>query len=234
MEWQNPPPVDAHSGNSIQRLVRSRGFIWVNGISVGFLAALGVYARLFSKGPGFSRLFADPYTNSRFVYLGLLTNLSEVVWCIALAICLFSFGVVRSLRPGRPSDFFFLGTAFVISVLLLDDLQRVTLALAYGVGIPKFVSYLSYGLMFGLYFLIFRKYITRHTPYHLLLLTLFCFCISTVTDLLVSFLHITNIEGPTSMLEDGSKLLGLLNLVLFCWKTGQQEIIQAVQGLRQR
>lgn len=219
--------------HSLQRLIRSPGFVWVNGISLGLLGALGLYARIFSKGPGFSRLFADPYLNSRFVYLGLLTNVSEVVWCVALAICLFSFGVVRSLRPGRSSDLFFLATAFVIAVLLLDDIQRVTLVLTYSVGIPKVISYGCYGIMLLAYALIFRRHIIRHTPYHLLLITLFCFGLSTVTDLVVSALKIKHIEGPTSLLEDGTKLLGLLNLVLFCWKTGQQEIIQTVQQLRQ-
>lgn len=225
MELQRSP-----MGNSLQRLIRSRGFVWVNGITLGLLGSLALYARLFSKGPGFSRLFADPYTNSHFIYLGLLTNLSEVMWCVALAICWFSFGVVRSLRPGRPSDWFLVATALVISVLLLDDIQRVTLVLTYGLGLPKFFSYGCYALMFVAYAWIFRRHIRRHTPYHLLLITLACFLVSGLTDLVDARLHLTQAEGPTSMLEDGTKLVGLLNLVLFCWKLGQQEIIEAVQG----
>jgi hypothetical protein len=216
--------------NSLQRLVRSPGFVWSNGISLGLLGALGIYARLFSKGPAFSRLFADPYVNQNFIYLGLLTNLSEVLWCIALAICLFSFGVVRSLRSPRSSDAFFLATAFIIAMLLLDDLQRVTLALTYGLGVPKVITYAAYGLMLLSYAWIFRRHIRRNTPYPLLLITLAFFLVSGLTDLTDARFHFVYAEGPTSMLEDGTKLIGLLNLVLFCWKLGQQEILQAVQG----
>ncbi len=214
--------------NSLQRLIRSPGFIWVNGLSIGFLGALGLYARIFSKGVGFSLLFSDPFIG-RPLYQGLFTNVSEVIWCVAFSICLFSFGMVRSLRPPRQADRFLLATAFLILFLLLDDIQRITLILHYEFGLPKILMLGFYGIIAIAYATVFRRYILQRTPYFLLIITIVFFVISSLADVATELFRIVNQLGPMAMLEDGSKMIGLLNLVLFCWKVGQQEIFEAIQ-----
>lgn len=202
----------------LRLLFTSPAFIWVNGLTLGILGVLGFYARAVGKTQGFSMLFDDPYTGGPF-YESLFTNFSEVMWCIALGICLFCFGLMRSLN--RRYDWFFLATAAVIAMLLLDDLQRISLVLKYGFGLPKGVMYVVYMGAIAAYTWIFRRRIIRDTPFPLLLIMVAMFLISAVSDV---FGNSSRQPGRFAMLEDGTKLLGLMNLLLYCWLVGQQEV----------
>lgn len=212
--------------HSLRPLVTRPAFIWVNGITIGLLGVLGFYARASSKTYRFSLLFRDPYVSGPF-YQSFFTNFSEVMWCIALGICLFCFGLMRSLD--RRYDWFFIATAAVISMLLLDDLQRISLVLKYSLGWPKGLMYGVYILVVGAYTWIFRRRLLRDTPFPLLLLTVGLFVMSALAD-------ISGYErrkpGTFAMLEDGTKLLGLMNLVLYCWLVGQQEVKRLVAKAR--
>ncbi|NJN31331.1 MAG: hypothetical protein HC824_13575 [Synechococcales cyanobacterium RM1_1_8] len=200
-------------------------FIWVNALTIGLLGLIGFYARASSKTYRFYLLFRDPYVGGPF-YQSLFTNFSEVMWCIALGICLFCFGIMRSLN--RRYDWFFLATAGIIAMLLLDDLQRITLVLHYTMGVPKAVMYGLYMGVIGAYSWIFRRRLVRETPFPLLLITVGLFVFSALAD-------VSGYErrkpGTFAMLEDGTKLLGLMNLVLYCWLVGQQEIKRTMRRL---
>lgn len=204
--------------HSLRPIYSHPAFIWVNGITLAVLGVLGSYARASGKTYRFSELFKDPYSGGPF-YQSFFTNFSEVMWCIALGICLFCFGLMRSLD--RRYDWFFMGTAFVIAMLLLDDIQRVSLVLKYGWGVPKAYMYAVYVGAIAVYTWVFRRRIVKDTPFPLLLLMVGLFLISAFAD--VSG-NASRQPGRFALFEDGTKLLGLMNLVLYCWLVGQQEV----------
>lgn len=210
--------------HSLRPLVTHPAVIWVNGVTLGILGVLGFYARASGKTYRFSELFVDPYSGGPF-YRSLFTNFSEVMWCIALGICLFCFGLMRSLN--RRYDWFFMATAFVIVMLLLDDLQRISLVLKYGWGIPKVYMYAVYMGAIGIYTWVFRRRIIRETPFPLLLIMVGMFLISALSDV---FGNAKTQPGRFALFEDGTKLLGLMNLVLYCWLVGQQEVKQLIKS----
>ena len=208
--------------NSLRFLVTRPAFIWINGLTLGVLGALGWFARASGKTYRFSALFKDPYSGGPF-YQAFFTNFSEVIWCIALAICLFCFGLMRSLD--RRYDWFFLATAGVIAMLLLDDLQRISLVVKYGLGIPKVAMYGLYMAVIAIYTWLFRRRIARDTPYPLLLIMVGMFLISAMSDV---FGNENRQPGRFALFEDGTKLVGLMNLMLYCWLVGQQEVKRLV------
>ena len=63
--------------------------IWLNVATVCILSLLSIYAKLRSKGQNIEILFSDPF-NTGIFYLGWLTGISEILWCAAIAICLFA------------------------------------------------------------------------------------------------------------------------------------------------
>lgn len=210
---------------SLRPLVTHPAFIWVNGFTLGVLGVLGFYARASGKTYRFSVLFEDPYVGGPF-YKALFTNFSEVMWCIALGICLFCFGLMRSLN--RRYDWFFIGTALVIAMLLLDDMQRISLVLKYGWGVPKALMYSVYVGAIAVYTWVFRRRIVRDTPFPLLLIMVGMFLISALADVFGN----KSQPGRFALFEDGTKLLGLMNLVLYCWLVGQQEVKRLVGAAR--
>jgi len=204
--------------NSLWLLVTRPAFIWLNGLTLGVLGALGWFAKASGKSYRFVVLFKDPYAGGPF-YQAFFTNFSEVIWCIALAICLFCFGLMKSL--GRRYDWFFLATAAVIAMLLLDDMQRISLVAKYGLGVPKIVMYGLYVTVIAIYAWLFRRRIAKDTPYPLLLIMVGMFAISATSDV---FGNAKQQPGRFALFEDGTKLIGLVNLMLYCWLVGQQEI----------
>lgn len=204
--------------NSLRFLVTRPAFIWINGLTLGVLGALGWFARASGKIYRFSALFKDPYSGGPF-YQAFFTNFSEVIWCISLAICLFCFGLMKSLD--RRYDWFFLATALVIAMLLLDDLQRISLVVRYGLGVPKGLMYALYTTVIAVYAWLFRRRIAKDTPYPLLLIMVGMFVVSAMSDV---FGNAKQQPGRFALFEDGTKLIGLMNLMLYCWLVGQQEV----------
>lgn len=212
--------------SSLRPLVTRPAFIWVNGLTIGLLGLLGFYARASSKTYRFYLLFRDPYVGGPF-YQSLFTHVSEVMFCLALGICLFCFGIMRSLN--RRYDWFFLATAGIIAMLLLDDLQRISLMLHDVLGVPKAAMYGLYLLIVGSYIWIFRRRLLQDTPFPLLMMTASLFVISALAD---ASGYERRKPGTFAMLEDGTKLLGLMNLLLYCWLVGQQAIKRLVTKAR--
>jgi hypothetical protein len=187
-----------------------------NTLTVLILGGLSLYAKLNNQGDGVERLFSDPF-NSWFPYEGLLTGISEVLWCIPVAICAFTFGVLRQKAPRSRSAIFFFFSALLLGVFFLDDRFRMTLILS-RLGISKKLIYLCYGSGVLLYGIKFWRYI-KTTPYLPLIAAFLLFAISRFEDIID-----TRSLGVHAMLEDGTKLLALLNLAMYFWHVCYQEI----------
>ena len=192
-----------------------------NTLTVLILAVLSVYAKVNNQGDGVERLFSDPF-NFWFPYEGILTGVSEVLWCIPVAICAFTFGVLRQKEPQSRSAIFLFFSALLLGVFFLDDRFRMTLILS-RLGISKKLIYLCYGSAIFLYGLKFRRYI-KTTPYLPLVVAFVLFAISRFEDILA-----LPSQGVHAMLEDGTKLLALLNLAMYFWHICHQELRRHLQ-----
>lgn len=192
-----------------------------NTLTVLILGGLSVYAKLNNQGDGVERLFSDPF-NFWFPYEGILTGVSEVLWCIPVAICAFSFGVLRQKNPRSRSALFLFFSALLLGVFFLDDRFRMTLIIS-RLGISKKLIYLCYGSAVFLYGVKFWRYI-KTTPYLPLVAAFLLFAISRFEDML----NLPN-QGVHAMLEDGTKLLALLNLALYFWHVCHQEVWRHLQ-----
>ena len=192
--------------------------IWLNALTITLLSGLSIYAKIKSKGDRIDSLFTDPFYSHNYYY-GWLTGVSEILWCAAIAICLFS----ALLLPPRSRRFqlFLWGSAIVMLVLFFDDRFRLTLLLCAFFGTCKVVKigvYSIYGILLISYAFLFRSTI-RLTPYVPLLVAFCLFGFSSAID-------ITPISsrGIHAMLEDGTKLIALINLTIYFWWVCQQEI----------
>jgi hypothetical protein len=168
-----------------------------------------------SRANMIKEMFAETF-HSR-LHQGLLTTLSEILWCVAFTICLFGFSLLQQVQPERKVNLFVLCSAFIVGLFLMDDVFRLTLLLYSYANFPKAASYLFYGVATIGYGFIFRKVI-RRTPYFLLAIGLSLLVISGIADLV-------HVRGDTTpiVLEDGSKLLGILNIVMYYWYTCRQQ-----------
>jgi len=192
--------------------------IWLNIITVIVLSILSLYARIRSKGAGIESLFSDPFYIGIF-YLGWFTSISEIMWCSSIAICIFS--AILLPPSNRQFKIFLFGSSLVMLLLFFDDRFRSTLILCAFFGACKIVKlsvYALYGSVIIFYAWFFRHTI-RKTPYIPLLVSFCLFGFSSAID-------ITPISsrGVHAMLEDGTKLIGLINLTIYFWWICHQEI----------
>ena len=192
--------------------------IWLNAITIILLSLLSIYARIKSKGSGIESLFSDPFYVGIF-YLGWFTSISEILWCSAISICLFS--AILLPASNRRFKIFLFASSLVMLLLFFDDRFRLTLILCAFFGTCKLVKlsvYSLYGVILIFYAWFFRQTI-RQTPYIPLLVSFCLFGFSSAID-------VTPISsrGIHAMLEDGTKLIGLINLTIYFWWICQQEI----------
>ncbi|NET31972.1 MAG: hypothetical protein F6K19_08205 [Cyanothece sp. SIO1E1] len=209
-----------------QQIAADRPVLWFNSLTLALLIALAFYAKVFDQGEGIVLLFEDPFIQTR-PYIGILTGVSEIFWCFSVAICTFSLILLKKIRPHGPLDRFLLCSVVGIAILLLDDVFRSTLMLNVFFGIPKPMVYLTYSVAALAYIFTFWHRIVQSTPYLLLLMAALLFMFSTAVDVL----HLVG-QGAPAMLEDGTKLLGLVNLILYFWHVCQREIFRALRAVQ--
>ena len=191
--------------------------ITLNTLAIIVLSALGIYARIQGKERGLANLFSDPFS-SHYFYFGWLTGISEIIWCIAIAVCLFTCTLLPKFHR---SQIFFLASGLLMTLLYIDDRFRLTLILSAFFGTyfkVKAVIYLMYGALLVAYGKKFW-YIISQTPYFPLLLAFFLFGFSSAADIAP-----INNRGLHAMLEDGTKLIGLINLTVYFWYLCYKEI----------
>jgi hypothetical protein len=197
-----------------------------NILTVLMLGGLSIYAKLTNQGDGLERLFSDPF-NFWFPYEGLLTGVSEVLWCVSVTICTFSFGVVRQQNSRSRSKIFLFCSALLLGVFFLDDRFRMTLILS-SLGVSKKLIYLCYASGILIYVVKFWRFI-RTTAYLPLIAAFLLLGISRFEDLFS-----VQSLGLHAMLEDGTKLLGLLNLALYFWHVCDREVLRYLQQSEER
>lgn len=193
----------------------------LNTLTVLALGGLSIYAKLKNQGDGVERLFSDPF-NFWFPYEGILTGISEVLWCVSVTICAFTFGVLHQQTSRRRAEMFFFFSALLLGVFFLDDRFRMSLILS-SLGVSKNLIYLCYASgIFAWGFKFWRFILT--TPYLPLIAAFILFAVSRFEDI-----YSARSIGVHAILEDGSKLLALINLALYFWHVCHQEIWRNLQ-----
>ena len=200
-----------------QHLSRIPWLIAFNILAIVVLSCLGIYARIQGKEQGLVNLFSDPFS-SHYFYLGWLTGISEIIWSIAIAVCLFTCTLLPRFHRRQ---IFFLASGLLMTLLYIDDRFRLTLILSAFFGSylkVKVAIYLTYGTLLVAYGKKFW-FVISQTPYFPLILAFFLFGFSSAVD-------ITPLSNRAlhAMLEDGSKLVGLINLTVYFWYLCYSEI----------
>jgi hypothetical protein len=207
-------------------------FFLSNIITIIALSILSLYAKVERKGTGIESLFSDPF-DSGIPYLGWLTSISEIMWCAVISICVFTLIIIsRNNKSSQitwqesSSQKFLLVSILLMSLLYIDDRFRITLILCYlAKANIKIIIYLGYGSLLILY----AKhwwYKIKMTPYLPLLI---CFCLFAFS----SFIDVAPLHGRGvhAMLEDGPKLIGLINLTIYFCSICVAEIQKYYQKL---
>ena len=153
-------------------------------------------------------LFSEPYS---IPYEGILTEISEIVWCFPIALCFFTAHLLGHRQLRR----YLICFGIFLALLLADDAFRITLILYSLLDVPKILMYGLYsGVGVAIAICFWRTILT--TPYRLLLISGSLLVLSAAAD----FLPISGIGTPI-MLEDGTKLLGLVNLSIYVWQSAK-------------
>lgn len=199
---------------------------------LGFFVAIAAYikfAALFDQAQYVDRteflgkLFEDAFMRAE-PYLGVLTSASEILWCGAAITCWLGYSLARQLQRPRKTQRYLLCSAVLMSLFLLDDTFRLTLILAVLVGVPKLIMYGLYGSAVIAYIVTFWRKLLA-TPYLLLLSAVVLLVVSALADVV----HLPGVGTPILM-EDGTKLLGILNICLYFYQVFQDEMLRSQHG----
>ena len=204
-----------HFLNQAKRLKKDWTFWLPNLLTAASFGVLGVCGLVY-RGVGgrvIITLFEESFAQKR-PYQGILTEASEILWSLTAGILWFTFSYLKASRPPATQyiqkSMLFL--CLLVTLFLLDDNFRITLMLSFYLKIPKVLIYAVYSIVSITYVLLFQRFILR-TPYLLLIVSISLLAISSLTDVI----HPQG-QGLPVMLEDGTKFIGLLNFLIYCWK----------------
>jgi hypothetical protein len=152
---------------------------------------------------------------------GFLFLMFQMLFYFSVMICVFSFGLLRTIQPNRPENQFILGSALVTGFFLFNEVFRTHVHLGRA-GFPKVTIVIIYAVAAAAYGLTFRRQI-KSTPYFLL--------ISGVGLLFLAFfaeaLPLKD-EVISSLVEGIPKLLSGVNIALYFWFVCQGLILRSI------
>ncbi len=158
-------------------------------------------------------------------FAGAVSNIGILLWCASTAICLFAALLARR-HCARRTPIFLLAAGTVTLVLLLDDLFLLhDIVLPNGFGISEEAVYTAYAAMIGAFITLFHRDI-RASDYPLLGLALLFFAVSLGFDVLQQW-----VTPPGAfLLEDGSKLMGIVSWAGYLIRTAGASLRQAMHA----
>ncbi|MGK7901192.1 MAG: hypothetical protein AB4352_07220 [Hormoscilla sp.] len=87
-------------------------FLWLNGLTRLLLGTLSVYAKVKHKGWEIKFMFTDTFYHP---YSGILTCVSEILWCLPVTVCAFSFFSISKGKPRRYTKRFMIASGVSIA-----------------------------------------------------------------------------------------------------------------------
>ncbi len=204
-----------HFLHQVRSLKKDWTFWLPNLLAATSFGLLGIFSIVY-RGVGgrvIITLFEESFAQKR-PYQGVLTEASAILWSLTAGVLWFTFSYVKATYPPatRYVQKSVLFLCLLVTMFLLDDNFRITLMLSFYLKIPKILIYSIYFALSSTYVLAFRRFILK-TPYVLLVVSILLLTISSLTDVM----HPRG-QGLPVMLEDGTKFIGLLNFLMYCWK----------------
>lgn len=178
----------------------------------------------------YDQLLLDPNSVNRVPwYTGLVSNLGVLGWSVATTAGFFGTWIGR--YGGRPNAATMLGRGAVLSsVLLLDDLFQLHVAVKPLFGISKPVVYLCY-LLVGLWWLTTQHREIRRTRVELLVAAGAAFATSVLFDQAGTSTGTFSAQSAL-VIEDAAKFLGVLAWALYFVLTSSDIVRSIVTELR--
>lgn len=169
--------------------------------------------------------FEEGIVNLPF-YLGGLSYLGILLWCATLALCFFTYILVRKTGHDSSELLFFLLAGLISTLLLADDLFRFhEIVFPVYLHLHEYTLYASYVLIIA-FFLIRARTKILNTDYLLLFFALGCLGVSLCSDMITDVLF-SGIPGAT-LFEDGSKFVGIVSWFLYFAGTCLQQITELI------
>ena len=173
-----------------------------------FLLLLLLFSR--AKGISTALLMNDPLStlNAPF-YTGISSNIGNIFWFSAAAICLYSYLIIKDIEYDKSLKSFVLFTGILILYLALDDFFILHENYRDILHIPEILTYIIYGLLMVAYLVKFNKLILE-SEYSILLIIAFIFLGSSImADIIQKITYIPKIPFR-NFIKDGFKLTGIL------------------------
>ncbi|MEG4146637.1 hypothetical protein [Microcoleus sp. Pol12B5] len=185
----------------------SRFVVRLNCLSLLLVALLIFFTQL--SGLKVSDLFFQPYF-SPHPNVALLTRTFQILCCVPVVVCTFTYGLAKTIQPCPNENRFILFSAFLTGGFLLNQTYRIHIYMI-AIGIPKLGVSLLYAVILSSYGCFFRREL-QLTPYQILLagLGLLFFAIG------VDALHLRN-KILSSLLEGVPKLFSEINIAFYYW-----------------
>lgn len=143
-----------------------------------------------------------------------------MIWSGAAAICLFSYGLLRSRSVQDQTSRFLLAGGIVTLILALDDLFMLhEVVFPDNLGVPEEIVYGTYAALILWLVVAFRKIILR-TSFLLLILALAGFGLSVGSDAIAPYVAIPGMY----LLENGGKLFGIVSWSAYFTLVGARHI----------
>ncbi|MFX0211569.1 MAG: hypothetical protein ACFFDT_36665 [Candidatus Hodarchaeota archaeon] len=139
-------------------------------------------------------------------FLGIISNIGAILWSFSVAICFFSYVLLKTSKKPHDGLGFIMFGGFISSVLLLDDLFMLheTIYPRY-FGVSEKIVFLFYGVLILFYLVRFRKIIIE-TDFIFILLAVFFFALSALVDMLPE-----SLLSWHHLFEDGLKFFGIIS-----------------------
>ena len=191
--------------------------------ALGALVLVDVYTFSRTIGIPVSRLtrdVADVYDTG--FYAGLLSNLSNLLWSAATAICFFTLTLLARDNRHRQASWFLFWSGLLCLLLTLDDtflLHEEVFPVYFHV--PECAVYGGYVVIFAMYLSYFLCRILA-TDYLFLLVALVFLGLSAAAD---QFLPFSNLE---TFFEDGLKFMGIVFWLAYFALTAATELRNAL------
>lgn len=139
-------------------------------------------------------------------YIGAVSVLGGLIWASTVAVCVFTYGLLRG-TAGDTDHHFFLAAGAVTAMLMFGDVFMLhEVVLPEVVGIPETVVFATYALVLLGFFVRYRAAILRY-DFLILLLALAALGASVAVDFTDSVIP----YPATYLWEDGAKLFGIVS-----------------------
>lgn len=163
------------------------------------------------------------------VYTGLISNIGILNWCISCVICVFTWFLIKPNNSHEKKVKAFIAWSGLICFsMMVDDffMLHETVIPTY-IGIPEKLIVLAElaWVIFHLFY--FKKIILKATPFKILGLSLLWFVISLSVDILPLNVTYTGYQSNLIfILEDGSKLMGIVTWCFYFCTVCYQQILR--------